>query len=147
MNYNLLRIHQSYYHRVGAAGHLYAGAGYFLDARWHIRSVDQQGQPVAAIAGYPRGIAGRSTSSGLVASGLRDTRASGLRPAAGESYLFLALRANMQALGSDQTYRCGATCGPGPWATCWLSGSTATWWWAGRRPTSTCLPRAGTRTA
>lgn len=105
MNYNLLRIHQSYYHRVGAAGHLYAGVGYFLDSRWNIQSIDQQGQPVAAISGYQRGIAGRATSSGLVASVLRDTRASGLRPAAGESYLLLALRANMQALGSDQTYR------------------------------------------
>ncbi|MVN75809.1 hypothetical protein GO988_05665 [Hymenobacter sp. HMF4947] len=105
MDYNLLRIHQSYYHRVGAASHLYAGVGYFLDSRWNIQSIDQQGQQVKAISGYQRGIVGRSTSSGLVASVLRDTRANGLRPAAGESYLFLALRANMQALGSDQTYR------------------------------------------
>ena len=105
MDYNLVRIHQSYYHRVGPVGHLYAGVGYFLDSRWHIESLDGDGQQVAAISGYQRGIAGRSTSSGLVASVVRDTRLSGLRPAAGESYLFLALRANMQALGSDQTYR------------------------------------------
>jgi hypothetical protein len=33
MDYNLLRIHQSYYHRVGAASQLYVSGGYFLDAR------------------------------------------------------------------------------------------------------------------
>jgi len=36
---------------------------------------------------------------------LRDTRDNQLRPAAGESYLFLALRTNLQALGSDANYR------------------------------------------
>jgi hypothetical protein len=105
MDYNLLRIHQTYYHRVGAAGSLYAGVGYFLDSRWNIESINSDGQQVAAISGYARGIEGRSTSSGLVVSVLRDTRASALRPAAGESYLLLALRSNLQALGSDENYR------------------------------------------
>jgi len=105
MDYNLLRIHQTYYHRVGAAGGLYAGAGYFLDSRWNIESIGSNGQQVTAISGYQRGIRGRSTSAGWVVSALRDTRASALRPTAGETYLFLALRGNMQALGSDQNYR------------------------------------------
>ena len=105
MDYNLLRVHQSYYHRLGAAGPLYVGVGYFLDSRWNIQSVNQDGQAVSAISGYRIGVAGRSTSSGLVASVLRDTRANALRPAAGENYLFLALRTNLRRLGSDENYR------------------------------------------
>jgi len=105
MNYNFLRVHQSYYHRVGPAGHLYFGGGYFLDTRWNIATVNGDGQQVYAISGYAPGVAGRSTSSGLVASVLRDTRDNQLRPAAGESYLFLALRTNLRALGSDADYR------------------------------------------
>jgi len=105
MNYNFLRVHQSYYHRVGPAGHLYLGGGYFLDSRWNITTVNGEGQQVYAIAGYAPGVAGRSTSSGLVLSALRDTRDNQLRPAAGESYLFLALRTNLRALGSDANYR------------------------------------------
>ncbi|RZK54424.1 MAG: hypothetical protein EOO59_11455, partial [Hymenobacter sp.] len=105
MNYNLLRVHQSYYHRVGGRGPLYAGVGYFLDTRWNIITVDGNGQQLEAIDGYRPGVRGRSTSSGLVVSVLRDSRDNQLRPAAGESYLFLALRATMQALGSDASYR------------------------------------------
>lgn len=105
MNYNLLRMHQSYYRRVGPRGALYAGVGYFLDARWNIESIGADGQPVRQISGYGIGVAGRSTSSGLVASVLRDTRANQLRPAAGETYLLLALRTNLRALGSDANYR------------------------------------------
>jgi hypothetical protein len=105
MNYNFLRVHQSYYHRLGPAGHLYVGGGYFLDTRWNIETVNGEGQRLYAIAGYAPGVAGRSTSSGLVLSALRDTRANQLRPAAGESYLFLALRSNLRALGSDATYQ------------------------------------------
>ncbi len=105
MNYSFLRVHQSYYHRVGPAGNLYVGGGYFLDTHWNIATVNGDGQQVYAVSGYRPGVAGRSTSSGLVVSVLRDTRDNQLRPAAGESYLFLALRANMRALGSDATYR------------------------------------------
>lgn len=105
MNYNFLRVHQSYYHRVGPAGHLYLGGGYFLDSRWNITTVNGEGQQVYAIAGYAPGVAGHSTSSGLVLSALRDTRDNQLRPAAGESYLFLALRTNLRALGADANYR------------------------------------------
>ena len=105
MNYDFLRLHQSYYHRVGPAGHLYVGGGYFLDRHWAIVSVDNNGQPLSEISGYRRGVAGSSTSSGLVASVLRDTRANQLRPAPTESYLFLALRANLRALGSGANYR------------------------------------------
>ena len=105
MDYNFLRVHQSYYHRIGPRGNLYVGGGYFLDSRWDIKTVNGNGQQVYVISGYRPGVAGRSTSSGLVVSVLRDTRDNQLRPAAGESYLFLALRANMQALGSDANYR------------------------------------------
>jgi len=58
-----------------------------------------------AIDGYDIGVAGRSTSSGLVASLLRDTRANAQHPAAGENYLFLALRTDLRLLGSDENYR------------------------------------------
>ncbi len=105
MDYNFLRIHQSYYHRLGLTGHLYAGVGYFLDSRWDIKSVDNNGQRVTDISGYRVGIQGRSTSAGLVASVLRDTRANALRPAPGESYLSLSLRTNLRALGSNENYR------------------------------------------
>jgi len=105
MNYNFLRLHQSYYRRVGPAGNLYAGGGFFLDRRWDIVTVDGNGQQLADIGGYRPGVAGRSTSVGLVVSVLRDTRANQLRPAASESYLLLALRTNLQALGSDANYR------------------------------------------
>jgi hypothetical protein len=105
MDYNLLRVHQSYYRRLGATGPLYVGVGYFLDTRWNIRSISQDGQVVTQISGYANGVAGRSTSSGLVASVLRDSRANAQRPTAGESYLFLALRTNLRALGSDANYR------------------------------------------
>ena len=105
MDYNLLRVHQSYYRRLGATGPLYVGVGYFLDTRWNIQSINQDGQTLTQISGYGLGVVGRSTSSGLVASVLRDSRANAQRPAAGESYLFLALRANMRALGSDANYR------------------------------------------
>ncbi len=105
MDYNLLRVHQSYYHRVGRTGPLYLGVGYFLDSRWNIQSVNQDGQTLTAIDGYRIGVAGRSTSSGLVASVLRDSRDNALRPAAGENYLFLALRTNLKLLGSDENYR------------------------------------------
>ncbi|OGX83480.1 hypothetical protein BEN49_12345 [Hymenobacter coccineus] len=151
MDYNLLRIHQSYYHRVGPTGALYAGVGYFLDARWNITSVGPEGQPVAEIAGYRRGVAGRSTSSGLVASVLRDTRANQLRPAP-------ASRTSSWWRGptckpwprTPPTAGCsltpGATCRPAGRATCWHCGCTAILW-PRRRPTSTCPPPAGTRTA
>ena len=105
MDYNLLRVHQSYYRRLGATGPLYVGVGYFLDSRWKIQSIDQDGRTLTAIDGYRPGVAGRSTSSGLVASVLRDTRANALRPAASENYLFLALRSNLRLLGSDENYR------------------------------------------
>ena len=105
MDYNFLRVHQSYYHRIGPRGNLYVGGGYFLDSRWDIKTVNGNGQQVYVISGYRPGVAGRSISSGLVVSVLRDTRDNQLRPAAGESYLFLALRSNMQALGSDGNYR------------------------------------------
>jgi outer membrane protein assembly factor BamA len=104
MNYNLLRVHQSYYRRLGATGPLYVGVGYFLDSRWNIQSINQD-QPLQAIDGYHIGVAGRSTSSALVASVLRDTRNNALRPAAGENYLFLALRTNLRLLGSNENYR------------------------------------------
>jgi outer membrane protein assembly factor BamA len=105
MDYNLLRVHQSYYRRIGATGPLYVGVGYFLDTRWNIQSINQEGEELAEISGYRTGVQGRSTSSGLVASVLRDTRDNALRPAAGESYLFLALRTNLRLLGSDANYR------------------------------------------
>ncbi|QKG52389.1 hypothetical protein [Hymenobacter sp. BRD67] len=105
MDYNLLRIHQSYYHQAGKTGSLYIGGGYFFDTRWNIVSVDGNGRSLSQISGYQPGVSGRSTSSGLVVSVLRDARANQLHPAAGESYLFLALRANVQALGSDASYR------------------------------------------
>jgi len=105
MDYNLLRVHQSYYRRIGGTGPLYVGVGYFLDSRWNIQSINQDGQTLQAIDGYPIGVAGRSTSSALVASVLRDTRNNALRPAAGENYLFLALRTNLRLLGSDANYR------------------------------------------
>jgi hypothetical protein len=41
----------------------------------------------------------------LVVSVLRDSRANQLRPAPGESYLFLSLRTNLRFLGSDANYR------------------------------------------
>ena len=105
MDYNFLRVHQSYYHRVGPTGNLYVGGGYFLDTRWNITTFNGNDQPVYVVSGYRTGLAGRSTSSGLVVSVLRDTRDNQLRPAAGESYLFLALRTNMRVLGSDANYR------------------------------------------
>ena len=105
MDYDLLRVHQTYYHRVGRTGPLYFGLGYFLDTRWNIETVGGDGQQVFEISGYQPGVAGRSTSSGLVVSVLRDSRDNQLRPAPGESYLFLALRANLRALNSDANYR------------------------------------------
>jgi hypothetical protein len=105
MDYNLLRVHQSYYHRLGPASNLYAGVGYFLDRRWGITSTDPTGQRLAEISGYQVGVQGHSTSSGLVASLLRDTRANALHPASGESYLSLGLRTNLRALGSEANYR------------------------------------------
>jgi len=105
MDYNLLRLHQTYYHRVGRTGPLYAGIGYFLDTRWNIRTENGEGQQVYEIMGYRPGVAGHSTSSGLVLSVLRDSRDNQLRPAPGESYLFLALRNNWRWLGSDANYR------------------------------------------
>jgi hypothetical protein len=105
MDYNLLRVHQSYYHRVGRTGPLYAGVGYFLDTRWNIRTFNGLGEQIDVISGYRPGVSGTSTSSGLVLSVLRDSRDNQLRPAPGESYLFLALRTNLQVLGSDANYR------------------------------------------
>jgi hypothetical protein len=105
MNYNLLRVHQSYYHRIGSTGPLYVGGGYFLDRRWNIESVNGNNQPLTEISGYQAGVTGGSASSGLVVSVLRDSRANQLRPAPGESYLFLSLRTNLRFLGSDANYR------------------------------------------
>ena len=106
MNYNFVRVHQSYYHRVGGPGsRLYAGGGYFLDAHRNIVSLSPEGQQLYAISGYSTGVSGKSTSSGVVLSVLRDTRANQLRPAPGESYFFLSLRDNVRALNSDANYR------------------------------------------
>ncbi|GAC1586380.1 MAG: hypothetical protein NVS3B25_01470 [Hymenobacter sp.] len=105
MNYYFFRLHQTYYHRVGRHSPLYVGGGYRGDYRWRIESRDGDGQLLTDINGYRPGVAGRSASSGLVASVLRDTRQNALRPAAGETYLLLALRANQRALGSDANYQ------------------------------------------
>ena len=58
MDYNLLRVHQSYYHRVGRGGPLYAGVGYFLDTRWNIRTFNGRGEQLGVTSGYRRAGAG-----------------------------------------------------------------------------------------
>lgn len=102
MSYDYLRIYQSALRQLRP--NLYAGLGYQLDYHWDIRS-RQAGQEVSAVSAYQRGVRGRSVSSGVVFTGLYDSRGNAINPPAGGTYLSLQVRPNLRQLGSDANYQ------------------------------------------
>ena len=101
MDYAYFRFYQSLLRRL--APNLYAGAGYYLDLRWNIDSYNSR-REVTRISRYTNGVEGRSVSSGPTLQVLYDNRRNAINPAGG-LYVNTVYRANMNLLGSDDTYQ------------------------------------------
>lgn len=101
MDYAYFRFYQSLLRRLG--NNLYGGIGYHLDLHWNINSYNKY-REVTRISRYTEGIEGRSISSGPVVQLLYDNRRNAINPTGG-LYVNAMFRANMQVLGSDNTYQ------------------------------------------
>jgi hypothetical protein len=101
MDYAYNRLYQSLLRRL--AENFYAGVGYHLDLHWNIDSYNSR-REVTRISRYPFGVVGRSISSGPTLHLLYDNRHNAINPSGG-LYVNAVFRANMSALGSDETYQ------------------------------------------
>lgn len=101
MDYAYFRFYQSLLRRL--APNLYGGLGYHLDLHWNIDSYNSR-REVTRISMYANGIEGRSVSSGPIVQLVYDNRKNAINPSGG-LYINAAFRANMSALGSDNTYQ------------------------------------------
>ncbi|WP_332369510.1 BamA/TamA family outer membrane protein [Spirosoma telluris] len=105
MDYAYFRFYQSYLRRL--APNFYGGVGYYLDLHWNIDSYIEGPNRVhelVRISRYSYGVQGRSVSSGPALHLLYDNRSNAINPSGG-LYLNAVLRANMEFLGSDDTYK------------------------------------------
>lgn len=100
-DYAYLRLYQSLLRRMGQ--NLYVGVGYSLDLHWNIESYARN-RELTRISRYPYGVEGRSVSSGPTLQLLYDNRQNAINPTGG-LYANALLRANMDFLGSDNTYQ------------------------------------------
>ena len=93
-----LRLNETAYRRV--VGHVYAGAGYFLDSFYDI--VDRRAAlgEATAFSSYGIGTRGRSFSAGLSANLLLDTRDNPINPMAG-TYLLARYRFAPSEMGGE----------------------------------------------
>lgn len=101
MDYAYFRFYQSLLRRL--APNLYGGLGYHLDLHWNIDSYNSR-REVTRISRYENGVEGRSVSSGPIVQVVYDNRRNAINPAGG-LYLSASFRANISALGSDNTYQ------------------------------------------
>lgn len=101
MDYAYLRFYQSLLRRL--APNLYGGIGYYLDLHWNIDSYNSM-REFTRISRYAYGVQGRSVSSGPSVHLYYDSRRNAINPAGG-LYINATLRANMDWLGSDNTYQ------------------------------------------
>lgn len=101
MDYAYARLYQSILRRM--APNLYGGVGYYLDLHWNIDSYNSV-REFTRISRYPYGVQGRSVSSGPTLHLLYDSRHNAINPAGG-LYVNATLRANLEWLGSDDTYQ------------------------------------------
>lgn len=101
MDYAYFRFYQSLLRRM--APNLYGGLGYHLDLHWNIDSYNSR-REVTRISRYENGVEGRSVSSGPIVQLVYDNRKNAINPAGG-LYVSATFRANMSALGSDNTYQ------------------------------------------
>ena len=101
MDYAYFRFYQSVLRRL--APNFYGGAGYYVDLHWNIQSFNRSHE-VTRISRYSEGVAGRSVSSGPGLQLLYDSRRNAINPAGG-LYVNTVFRANMDWLGSDNTYQ------------------------------------------
>ena len=105
MDYAYFRFYQSLLRRL--APNLYAGAGYHLDLHWNIDSYSNGPNGIrerSSISRYTYGVQGRSVSSGPTLQLLYDNRQNAINPTGG-LYMNAVFRANMDWLGSDDTYQ------------------------------------------
>ncbi len=96
IDYAHIRLHQSVLKRVGNS--LYAGLGYFLDYRWHIKHAGQNED----VENY--GLAKSSVASGPLITLLYDNRKNSINPLKG-TYTNVQYRPNMTALGSNTNWQ------------------------------------------
>ena len=101
MDYSYLRFYQSLLRRL--APNLYGGVGYSLDLHWNIESYNAV-REFTRISRYANGVQGRSVSSGPTVHLYYDSRRNAINPAGG-LYVNATFRANMDWLGSDETYQ------------------------------------------
>ena len=101
MDYTYLRFYQSLLRRL--APNLYGGVGYSLDLHWNIESYNAV-REFTRISRYANGVQGRSVSSGPTVHLYYDSRRNAINPAGG-LYVNATFRANMDWLGSDETYQ------------------------------------------
>ena len=105
MDYAYFRFYQSLLRRISP--NFYGGVGYYLDLHWNIDSYIEGPngvREIVRISRYSYGVQGRSISSGPSLHLLYDNRRNAINPNGG-LYVSAVFRANMSALGSDDTYQ------------------------------------------
>jgi hypothetical protein len=96
-----VQLHETVYRLL--TGHLYAGAGWFVDDFFDIVDLRAEAGKATPFSAYPWGTRGRSLSSGLTLNLLWDGRDSLVRPTRG-SYLLARFRLEPATLGSDDDW-------------------------------------------
>jgi len=100
INYNAIRLHQTFYRKV--ATDLYAGIGYNFDYFWNIKEVDPPSGKVTDFEQY--GLSSTEQASGITFNVLYDTRKNSINPDNGV-YTNLVYRPNFTFLGNEATWR------------------------------------------
>lgn len=101
INYRLVRVSQYVYRAVGK--NWFAGSGYVLNHHFGIREECNSDGSVSDFARYGGG--SRTTSSGLAAALMYDTRRNQNNPVAGGHFLNVQFLQNFTLLGSDRPWR------------------------------------------
>lgn len=100
VDYKYIRFHQRALKQIKP--YLYAGAGYYLDYHFNIRS-DDPAVDLEQYTGYSNGLSGNSFSSGVSLNLLYDTRNNSINPLPG-SYANVVFRVNPTFLGSNNNW-------------------------------------------
>lgn len=105
MDYAYWRFYQTLLRRLSP--NFYGGFGYNVDLHWNIDSYTNGPNGIrerSRISRYSYGVQGRSVSSGPTLQLLYDNRHNAINPSGG-LYMNAVFRANMEWLGSDDTYQ------------------------------------------
>ncbi|HSM91681.1 MAG TPA: hypothetical protein VLT47_02280 [Anaeromyxobacteraceae bacterium] len=97
-----VKLHETAYRRL--AGHLYGGAGYYLDDYFDIVDRRAASGEATAVSAYGIGTSGRSVSSGLAGSLLWDSRDNPIAPWRGQ-YALVRYRWAPDEFGSERTWQ------------------------------------------